>query len=128
MLKKKFSTELGQQPLVYTAANVFKDLCYSYRDSLMAGIIVAGYDEKLGGQIYCIPLGGMIKREKIAIGGSGSSYVYGYVDSQYREKMTKEECLKFTTNSKLMIIVGSFGSSCFQHWRMRCTGTAAVAV
>ena len=47
-----------------------------------------------------IPLGGMCERLPFAIGGSGSMYVYGYVDSQYKENMTKEQCLQFTANSK----------------------------
>ena len=39
----------------------------------MAGIIVAGYDEINGGQVFSIPLGGMVKRQGCAIGGSGST-------------------------------------------------------
>lgn len=40
--------ELGEEPLVEVGANVFKELCYNYRDSLMAGILVAGWDKKKG--------------------------------------------------------------------------------
>lgn len=39
-------------------------------------------------------------RQSFAIGGSGSSYIYGYVDATYRKGMTKEECLQFTANGK----------------------------
>ena len=35
-----------------------------------------------------------------AIGGSGSTYLYGYVDATYKEGMTKEECMNFCTNGK----------------------------
>ena len=42
---------MGEEPLVKTAATVFQDLCYGYRDQLSAGIIVAGWDRKLGGQV-----------------------------------------------------------------------------
>jgi 20S proteasome alpha/beta subunit len=45
------STELGEPPLVETAANVFRELCYNYRDSLSAGIIIAGWDKRKGGQV-----------------------------------------------------------------------------
>jgi len=49
--------------------------------------------------VYCIPIGGMLVRQSIAIGGSGSTYVYGYVDANYKEKMTKEACRAFAGNS-----------------------------
>lgn len=92
--------ELGQEPLVEVGAAIFQELCYNYRDSLLAGILVAGYDKRKGGQIYSIPIGGMCVRQSVSIGGSGSSYVYGYVDANYKPKMSKEECAKFVTNSK----------------------------
>jgi 20S proteasome subunit beta 1 len=34
-------------------------------------------------------------KQKFAIGGSGSSYIYGLMDSLYRENMTREECKEF---------------------------------
>lgn len=43
--------EMGEEPQVKTAAAVFQDLCYSYRDQLSAGIICAGWDRKKGGQV-----------------------------------------------------------------------------
>ncbi|KYB24713.1 Proteasome subunit beta type-6-like Protein [Tribolium castaneum] len=43
--------ELGEEPLVETGAAVFRELCYNYRDSLMAGILVAGWDKRKGGQV-----------------------------------------------------------------------------
>jgi len=92
--------ELGTPPLVETAANVFREICYNYRDSLMAGILVAGWDKQKGGQVYSIPIGGMCVRQPISIGGSGSTYVYGYVDAQYKLNMSKDECLGLVENSK----------------------------
>lgn len=92
--------ELGEEPPVEVAAAVFQELCYNYRDSLMAGILVAGWDKKKGGQIYSVPIGGMCVRQPVSIGGSGSSYVYGYVDANFKPKMSQEDCVKFVTNSK----------------------------
>lgn len=92
--------ELGEEPLVEVGAAIFRELCYNYRDSLMAGILVAGWDKRKGGQIYSIPIGGMCVRQPVSIGGSGSSYVYGYVDANYKPNMSKEECAKFVANSK----------------------------
>lgn len=34
-------------------------------------------------------------KQKFAIGGSGSTYVYGLVDSAYREGMSRQECIEF---------------------------------
>ena len=49
-----FRVQLGEAPLVKTAASVFQELCYNYRDQLMAGIICAGWDRRHGGQVcYC---------------------------------------------------------------------------
>ncbi|XP_070560498.1 proteasome subunit beta type-6-like [Ptychodera flava] len=104
------SIEMGEEPLVKTAANLFREMCYNYRDELTAGIICAGWDERAGGQVYTIPLGGMLLRQPFSIGGSGSTYIYGYVDSTFKKGMTKEECLKFTAHS-LALAMNRDGSS-----------------
>lgn len=43
--------ELGTPPLVKTAARLFRELCYSNKSQLMAGIICAGWDSSKGGQV-----------------------------------------------------------------------------
>lgn len=43
-------------------------------------------------------LGGMLTRQPFAIGGSGSTYIYGYVDAAYKPGMSPEECRRFTTD------------------------------
>ena len=45
------SVEFGAPPIVHTAAHLFKNISYQYRDSLTAGIIVAGWDKEKGGQV-----------------------------------------------------------------------------
>ena len=47
--------------------------------------------------MYSIPIGGMLMRQPVSIGGSGSTYLYGHMDATYKENMTKEECMKFCT-------------------------------
>ncbi|EGC44022.1 proteasome component [Histoplasma capsulatum var. duboisii H88] len=64
-----------------------------------AGIIIAGYDARHGGQVYSIPLGGSLHKQSYAIGGSGSTYIYGYCDANWREGMTEEEGIEFVKNS-----------------------------
>merc|ERR1712151_1491257 len=75
--------ELGKLPTVNTAANLFKMIAYNNKDNLMAGLIIAGYDEKRGGQVYSVPLGGSVHRVPIACDGSGSGYIAGLIDSNY---------------------------------------------
>jgi len=90
------AVELGTQlPAVNTAANLFKILAYNNKDNLMAALIVAGWDEKRGGQVYCLPIGGTLLRVPYAVDGSGSGYIAGYVDEYYRKGMSKAECLEF---------------------------------
>jgi len=105
-----YEMELGEPPSVETAANIFRDLCYNYRDQLTAGIIVAGWDRRKGGQVYMVPLGGMCVRQPVSIGGSGSTYVYGYVDAKYKTGMTSEECQKFVVDT-LSLAMTRDGSS-----------------
>lgn len=94
-----YGVQLGEQVSVKTAASLFQEMCYNYRDSLSAGIICAGWDKRGGGQVYSIPLGGMCVRQPFTIGGSGSTYIYGHCDATYKPKMTKEECFKFVSNA-----------------------------
>ncbi|CAM9340142.1 unnamed protein product [Choristocarpus tenellus] len=88
-------TELGRLPTVKTAANLVRGLCYKNKDALLAGMIVGGWDPVEGGSVYLISIGGSLVKQNFAIGGSGSSYIYGYVDATYKEGMTKEEATQF---------------------------------
>jgi 20S proteasome subunit beta 1 len=91
--------ELGEQPTVNTAANLFRMIAYNNKDNLMAGLLIAGYDEKRGGQIYSIPLGGTLHRVPFACDGSGSGYISGYIDANFRPGMTKDEALGLVQKS-----------------------------
>lgn len=51
LLLVHFSIEMGEQPLVKTVANIFREICYDNRDQLTAGIICAGWDKREGGQV-----------------------------------------------------------------------------
>jgi 20S proteasome subunit beta 1 len=91
------AAELGKVPSVKTAAQIFKDICYTNKDRLLAGIIVGGWDPENGGSIWSLPLGGTLNKQAFAVGGSGSTYIYGYLDAEFKENMTKEECRAFVT-------------------------------
>ncbi len=102
--------ELSSPPLVGTIARLFRELCYQNKGMLMAGIIVGGYDAKEGGQVYTIPLGGAMVRQPFAIGGSGSTYIYGHCDASYKEGMTRDECQEFVKKA-LSLAMARDGSS-----------------
>ncbi|XP_067412443.1 proteasome subunit beta type-6 [Emydura macquarii macquarii] len=104
------SIELDEPPLVHTAASLFRETCYRYREDLTAGIIVAGWDRRKGGQVYSVPMGGLMVRQPFSVGGSGSTYIYGFVDASYKAGMNQEECLRFTANA-LALAMDRDGSS-----------------
>lgn len=78
-----------------TAAHLTRSICYENKDALMAGIIIGGWDPRNGGSVHSITLGGSCVQQDFAIGGSGSTYVYGYCDANYKPGMSKQECQNF---------------------------------
>ncbi|CAA7259545.1 unnamed protein product [Cyclocybe aegerita] len=105
-----FSQSAGKPPTVHTAAAMFQKMCYENKDALSAGIIVAGWDESAGPSVYNIPLGGGLFRQPWAIGGSGSTYVYGYCDATYQEGWGRDETINFVKNT-LALAMSRDGSS-----------------
>ncbi|KAJ7068130.1 nucleophile aminohydrolase [Mycena amicta] len=105
-----YSQTSGSPPPVHTAASLFQKLCYENKDNLSAGIIVAGWDKEIGPSVYNIPLGGGLFRQPWAIGGSGSTYVYGYCDATYREGWGRDETVEFVKNT-LSLAMARDGSS-----------------
>ena len=62
--------EYGKIPKVETAAHMFRELCYTNKNALTAGIILAGWDPIKGGQVYSIPIGGALLERPYTIGGA----------------------------------------------------------
>jgi 20S proteasome subunit beta 1 len=79
-----YAAQENSAPTVHVAASLFQELCYSNKDRLMAGIIIAGVDPDGTPSVYSIPLGGSLHKRAFAIGGSGSTYIYGYCDSVFK--------------------------------------------
>ncbi|CAG8950506.1 hypothetical protein HYFRA_00007003 [Hymenoscyphus fraxineus] len=90
-----YGIQNGRPPTTQTAAAMFQELCYDNKDRLSAGLIIAGWDERHGGQVYSIPLGGSLHKQSYAIGGSGSTYIYGYCDANWKEGMEEKEAVDF---------------------------------
>ena len=85
------SVETGRAPRVKTAAHLMRRLCYENKDQLLAGVIIGGWDPVDGGSVYNIPLGGSCLQVPFALSGSGSTYIWGLVDAEYRQDLTMEE-------------------------------------
>ncbi|EPY54000.1 20S proteasome component beta 1 Pre3 [Schizosaccharomyces cryophilus OY26] len=90
-----YEVQYGIAPTVHTAATLASELCYANKNMLSAGLIIGGYDEKTGGEVYSIPLGGSLHKQPLAIGGSGSAFIYGFCDANFKENMTKEQAVEF---------------------------------
>jgi len=104
------SAELGELPQVRTAASLIQRISYSNKNNLLAAIIIGGWDPHNGGEVWEVTLGGSRVKQSWAISGSGSSYIYGYCDANYRDGMSKEEALKFVRNA-LSLAMNRDGSS-----------------
>ena len=51
-------------------------------------MIIGGYDPINGPKLYSLPPGGTVIDAKYSLGGSGSGYIYGFVDANYRENFS----------------------------------------
>lgn len=65
--------------------------CYEYKDRISAGVIVAGWDPVEGGSVYSIPMGGTCLKVPFALGGSGSMFIYGLVDAEYKRAEQQQQ-------------------------------------
>lgn len=95
---------------VEEAAKLFRALGYKYREQLQAGIILAGVDPDGTPHVWNMPLGGSLHQAPFAIGGSGSSYIYGFCDVNFRPGMTRQECERFVVTA-LALAMSRDGSS-----------------
>ena len=83
-------------PRVRCAAKLFREIIYNNKDSLSASIIVSGWDDIEGAQIYGIKSGGTMLEQTIAMSGSGSTYIVGFVDANFKPNFTYQEARQFS--------------------------------
>ena len=121
--------EYGKPPKVQVAANFFRQLCYQNKNGLTAGIICAGWDAQKGGQVYSVPIGGALLERPYAIGGSGSTYIYGFCDAYYQPNMTREQCQEFVTKAlaHAMARDGSSGG-CIRLLKIDASGSERIFI
>jgi len=61
----------------------------------MSSLIIGGWDPVHGPSIYQIPPGGTCVKRKVALGGSGSTFIQAYVDKNYKEGFSFKEAREF---------------------------------
>ncbi|CAL8465244.1 g4779 [Coccomyxa elongata] len=102
--------ELGRDPKVKSVAKLVAQINYSNKNLLMGAMIVGGWDPEGGGQIYGIPISGTLVQQEWTTDGSGSTYIWGYLDSAYREGMSRAEAEELVKTA-LALAMSRDGSS-----------------
>eukprot|EP00767_Chilomastix_cuspidata_P001090 gnl/Chilomastix_cuspidata/1331.p4 GENE.gnl/Chilomastix_cuspidata/1331~~gnl/Chilomastix_cuspidata/1331.p4 ORF type:complete len:226 (-),score=105.06 gnl/Chilomastix_cuspidata/1331:916-1593(-) len=95
---------------VRNVANILHRIVYLNREHLSCGLIVGGVDST-GPHVFSIIMGGACLELPWAIGGSGSTYIYGLCDHLFRPDMDEDEARAFLQNavSRAMYRDGSSG-------------------
>lgn len=107
----QLESELGTDAPVRAAAQLVARINYNNKASLLGAMIVAGYDKRGGGgQVYGVPIGGTLVKQEWATDGSGSTYIWGYLDDAYRPGMRRDEAEKLVVTS-LALAMSIDGSS-----------------
>ena len=72
-----------------------REIIYSNAGRLSASMICSGWDPYKGYQIYSVNQTGFHREEEIAISGSGSTFIWGYKDVNWRNDFTLDEAKEF---------------------------------
>ena len=68
----------------------------------MASMIIGGYDPINGPKLYSLPIGGGIIECNYSLGGSGSGFIYGFVDANFKLNFSLEEAKKFMLTGEII--------------------------
>lgn len=105
-----YSVMENEPVTVYRAAQIFRKFLFNYRDQLHASIIIAGCDDKKGGQIYSIPLGGFTTRQYFTASGSGGAYLNTFIDRNWKPGMTRDQVFQLVREAVFLAIHRDCGS------------------
>jgi 20S proteasome subunit beta 1 len=86
-----YSVMEKEQLSVYRSAQLYRKFLFDYREQLGASMILIGYDDKEGAQIYSLPAGGFVMRQNYYCSGSGGTYNMTYLDNNWKPGMSLEE-------------------------------------
>ena len=80
-------------PSIEKIVNMASGIIYKYKEVLSAAFIMGGYDD--GFKLFKISVDGVVIPTEIALSGSGSAFIYGYMDRMYKPNMEFKEALDF---------------------------------
>jgi 20S proteasome alpha/beta subunit len=89
------ATELGNFPPVKSAANIMREIIFGNRNQLSASMICSGWDPYEGYQIYAVNQTGFKRQGDYAVSGSGSVFITGFMDANYKNDMSQAEVKEF---------------------------------
>ena len=108
--------EIDSSADVKTVATIANQISYQNKGAnrgrgLSAYTIVGGWDARRGAQVYACTAGGNMVKERWTTDGSGSTYIWGFLDDGWREGMTREACEALVTRAiaLAMSVDGSSG-------------------
>jgi len=85
----------GKRITTAAASKLLSNTIYGYRGrGLSMGIMIGGWDEKLGPSLYYLDDDGTRLKGKLFSVGSGGTYAYGVVDREYRPDLTEDEAVE----------------------------------
>lgn len=87
--------EMGDYPPVESAASVMREIIYQNAGRLSASMICSGWDPYKGFQIYRVNQTGFFQEGDWALSGSGSTFIWGYFDANFKANMKKEDAIEF---------------------------------
>ena len=103
-LVSEHEMELDAPADVKTVATITNQIGYQNKGmnngrGMSAYTIVGGWDARRGAQVYACTAGGNMVKERWTTDGSGSTYIWGFLDDGWREGMTREECEAFVARA-----------------------------
>ena len=106
--------ELQNYPSVESAAFCPQNIIYN-NPGLSAHVCISGWDPYKGYQIYDVNVTGFMRASNLVLGGSGSTYIKGYADINWKENMTLEEARAFiVTGIQLAISRDNSSGGCIR--------------
>ena len=71
-----------------------REIIYNNAGKLSASMICSGWDPYKGYQIYSVNQTGYFKESDWAMSGSGSTFIWGYFDANYKQDMELVEAME----------------------------------
>ncbi|EAL45591.1 proteasome subunit beta type 6 precursor, putative [Entamoeba histolytica HM-1:IMSS-B] len=101
---RMYTAQTGEEPTVLAAATSIKNIIYGNKSFLSSSVVCGGYDPVNGATLYRILQSGAMKQDDICVGGSGSTYIWGYCDAHFKKNMTFEEAKQFIVTAVSLAI------------------------